>query len=666
MNTPRWVPVLAIGGLLIFCGALIIKAQDGPGVSPTGQMTLVDANCSFFGPDRDKFAYTGLNGGTSVSRHGRALSELTSHVGSMVASPPPGSSTSTFGLTHQAGSIDSYLQADWKANGITPAPMTTDWEFIRRVTLDLTGRIPDPARVLSFVADTTPTKRAALIEELLAKPEWVDKWTMYFGDLFQNTVTKNTSGVNRLASGRNAFYLWIHNSLVNSVPYNQMASQLISIASTNTFQDGPANFLVGGFIGTGPSQDAMDQMTANVFDTFMGIAHVNCLLCHNGRGHLDTLSLWASGTVRYQAWQLSSFLSHTQAAQTKDSNNNPSYWTLQDNPKGYTVDYTLNTTTGNRPARVAPAGCKSGQPCYYVPPQYIFNGSTPTAGTGYRAALASDITNDFQFARAAVNFIWAQFFGMGIVDPPDTFDPARLDPSNPPPAPWTLQPSDANLLNALATHFIQNGYSMKALMREIVNSQTYQLSSRYNGQWNVAWEPLFARKNVRRLWSEEVHDAVAQSSGTFPSYTMTGYTDQGGYYPTKISYAMQLPDVINAPTSDGNASNLLDSFLRGNRDDQPRKEDGSILQALNLMNNPFVEARIQYAGSAPSQLIATNLTLSNTALINTLYLAILSRYPTGDEMTKSTSALTSASNRSQAVQDLVWSLYNKVDFVFNY
>jgi len=629
-------------------------------------MTVVDANCSFFGPEHDKFASTGLNGGSSVSQRGRALSGLTSEVSKMVASPPPGSSSATFGQTHQAGSIDSYLQADWAANGITPAPMTTDYEFIRRVTLDLTGRIPTPARISTFVADTTPNKRAVLIDELLAKPEWVDKWTMYFGDLYQNTVTKNTSGVNRLASGRNAFYLWINNSLASGMPYNQMATQLISMASTNTFNDGPANYLVGGFIGTGPSQDAMDQMTANVFDSFLGVAHVNCLLCHNGRGHLDTLSLWAANTTRYQAWQLSSFLSHTQAAQTRDVNNNASFWTLQDNPKGYTVDYTLNTTTGNRPSRIAPTGCKSGQPCYYVPPQYIFSGSTPAAGTGYRVALANDITNDFQFARAAVNYMWAEFFGMGLVDPPDTFDPARLDPSNPPPAPWTLQPSDANLLNALATHFIQNGYSMKALMREITNSQTYQLSSRYNGTWNVAWQPFFARKNVRRLWGEEVHDAVAQSSGTFPVYKMTGYTDQGGYYPTSLSYTMQLPDVINAPTSDGNASNLLDSFLRGNRDDQPRKSDGSILQALNLMNNPLVELRLQYTGTTPSQLITANLNLPNTGLINLLYISILSRYPTSAEMTTATTGLTSASNRSQAVQDLVWSLYNKVDFVFNY
>jgi hypothetical protein len=322
----------------------------------------------------------------------------------------------------------------------------------------------------------------------------------------------------------------------------------------------------------------------------------------------------------------------------------------------------LNTTSGNRPPRVAPAGCKSGQPCYYVAPQYIFNGESPKPGENYRAALAREVTGDFQFARASVNYLWAQFFGLGLVDPPDTFDPMRLDPSNPPPAPWTLQPTNPQLLNALATHFIQGGYDVKALMREIANSATYQLASHYPGQWNAAWEPYFARKYVRRLWSEEIHDAIAQSSGTFPSYNMTGFTDQGY---AKVSYAMQFPDVIGAPTGDGNASNLLDSFLRGNRDDQPRKQDGSILQALNLMNNPFVEARLQAASATPSQLIAKNLALGNTDLINVLFLNILSRYPSGDEMTKAQAAL-SAGNRTQAVQDLVWSLYNKLDFIFNY
>jgi hypothetical protein len=295
-----------------------------------------------------------------------------------------------------------------------------------------------------------------------------------------------------------------------------------------------------------------------------------------------------------------------------------------------------------------------------VSSEYIFNGDTPRSGEPYRVALARDITNDFQFARATVNYMWAQFFGRGIVDPPDSFDPARLDPDSPPPSPWTLQPSNARLLNTLAQHFIDSRYSLKALMREIANSQTYQLSSRYDGQWNVAWEPYFARKFVRRLWAEEVHDAVVQSSGTLPSYDVRGFTDLG--FP-KPSFAMQFPDVTGTPAGD-----FLDPFLRGNRDDNPRKTDGSILQALNLMNNSLVQQRLQYQGNTPSQLIAQNLAKSNPELINILYLNILSRLPSQDEMAKAQAALPAAMGapRSQAVQDLVWALYNKVDFVFNY
>src|SRR5437660_1815362 len=180
-------------------------------------------------------------------------------------------------------------------------------------------------------------------------------------------------------------------------------------------------------------------MAASIFATFVVMTNANCLLCHNGRGHLDSLSLWGSNTTRYQAWQLASHFSHTSMARVTADPVNPNpnvyYWSLLDNVKNFTTDYTLNTTTGNRPARVAPSGCKSGQPCYSVPPQYIFTGDSPKAGESYRAALARNITGDFQFARASVNYIWAHFFGRGIVDPPDSFDPARLDPDNPPSAP---------------------------------------------------------------------------------------------------------------------------------------------------------------------------------------------------------------------------------------
>jgi hypothetical protein len=656
MKRSRFLFVLGGTSILAISGMLMVRAADGP--AGDTQLTISHPECDYFGAQREKFTDAALAGARKFT-----LSMRTQQVRAMMA-PPGGSRTYSFQQAHAAGTIDSFIEADFNAQGITPAPATTDWEFIRRVTLDLTGRIPTPDRVLSFVADTNPNKRAALIDELLAKPEWTDKWTMYFGDLYQNITTKASTSLNRFYQGRNVFYKWIHDSLSADKPYNQMATELITGTTDNTYNDGPSNWVLNSYITGGPNQDIFDQGTSFVFDTFLGITHVNCLLCHNGHGHLDTLSLWGSQTTRYQAWQLASYMSHTKLTRTPVDTSNPNiyYWAVQDNVAGFTTDYALNTTTGNRPSRVAPTGCKSGQPCYYVPPTYIFSGDTPGKGDNYRASLAKSVTSDFQFARATVNYIWAQFFGQGEVDPPDTFDPMRLDPNNPPPAPWTLQPTNAALLNTLAQHFIDSGYDLKALMREITVSDTYQLASEYPGTWNPAWQPYFARHYVRRLWGEELQDAVSQSSGTFPTYTITNFTDQGF---AKPSYAMQFPDVSDLPGVDTNT--MLDAFLRGNRDDQARKQDGSILQALNLMNTPYIVNRSHAAGTQASQLVMQNLTKSNTDVVNNVFLAILSRYPTSDEMSKALATFpSSGANRTTPIQNLVWSLYNKVDFVFNY
>jgi hypothetical protein len=652
MSFPRWF--LSGGSLALITFSGILSAQIGE----TGYQ---DPDCPFFGPQRERFYTDALRRKSGIPEVHR-LSATTQAVSQALGFVPGGSRTYNYGQAHKAGSIDSYIYADFQASGITPAPRTTDWEFIRRVTLDLTGRIPTSDRVLSFVADTTSDKRSKLVDELMTKPEFIDKWTMYFGDLFQNTITKPSTGTNRQAGGRNAFYAWIKDAVTNNKPYNQMATELISASSDNSFNDGPANFMVGAYVTMGPSQDIMDQMAANTFDTFLGMSHVNCVLCHNGHGHLDGINLWGQNTTRYQGWQLSSYMSHTQAATVRydPNNNNNYYWSLMNNPKGYTVDYQLNTLTGNRPARQPAPGCKAGQPCYYVPPQYVFTGASPKPGEDYRTSLANSITGDFQFARAAVNYMWAYFFGRGIVDPPDTFDPARLDPDNPPPAPWTLQPSNARLLNGLAQHFVDSGYDVRALMREIVNSDTYQLSANYPGQWNPQWEQYFARKFVRRLWGEEVLDAVAQSTGVFPNMTVSGMTADST--PVRVNYTMQFPDVVN--TSDGTTDGFLNSFIRGNRDDQPRKPDGSILQALNLMNSTLIENKL----GVTSPLIQQAANLGNTDLVNKLYLTILSRYPTKDEMSTAMASLPAANGsvRNSAIQDLAWSLYNKVDFIFNY
>lgn len=657
--------MLAVGIILIPSGYFAVRGQQlSPrSIRDTQQFTVEHPECAFFGGNREQFVKAALASTDAT------LSNLTQQVSASIPAPG-GSRTRSFQQTHQLGSIDSYIYADMQANNVQPADKTTDYEFIRRATLDLTGRIPTPDRVLSFVSDSSAGKRAKLIDELLAKPEWVDKWTMYFGDLYKNNA-QNLQLVRR-SEGRNAFYKWIHDSLAANKPYNKMTTELIAAQGDNNFDQnqGNAGWLIGGYVTGGPQQDIFDQQAADVAETFLGITHMNCVLCHNGRGHLDTLSLWGKNTTRYRAWQFASFMSRTYVKRTTITDpSNPTalnkyyYWGLDGTT--FKSDYALNTTTGNRPSR-QPLGTEK-----VVAPVYFMTGAAPAKGEDYRVALARFVTSDLQFARATVNYMWAQFFGKGIVDPPNQFDLARLDPDNPPADPWTLQPSNPKLLNALAIQFIDSGYDLKALMRQITNSETYQLSARYNGEWSTQYEKFFARKFVRRLWAEEVHDAVVQATGLMPSYTVPGFTNDSTNYGVtspgfgKISFAMQAPDVIGMPDG-GAVSNFLDAFFRGNRDDDVRRQDGAILQALNLMNDPFVENRIHATGATVANgLLATNLKLPDDQLVNTLFLTVLSRPPSADEKTTALAKL-AAGSRTGSAEDLLWSLFNKVDFVFNY
>lgn len=630
----------------------------------TAELPVADPSCTFFGPNREKF----IGGSSRRIERGRltarVVEQLPSSSDVMAAfaanampSAPGGSRTDT--LQHATNNIDKYLFQAMADAGVTPAPATTDYEFIRRITLDLTGRIPTSDAVTAFVNDSSFDKRSKLVDTLMASPEWVDKWTIWFGDFFQNN-SSNTQ-INRFIQGVVAFNDYIRNSLTSGKPYNQMAREIISATGPSSFTQGELNFIAGGVMGGGPIQDVFDLQAANTVETFLGISHLNCLLCHNGRGHLDSLSLWGYYTTRQQAWGMASFMSRTATTQTGQG---AQPWSLANTRA---VDYQLNTTTGNRPARcTADANNRCVGAIQTVKPTYMFDGAVAPAGSDYRAFLGQKITSDFQFARATVNYLWEYFFGLGIVSPSNQFDPMRLDPDNPPadcPSnnnPCTLQPTNARLLNALAQDFINSGYNLKALMREIANSRAYQLSSRYNGTWDLNWQTLFARHQVRRLWSEEVADAITQSSGIPATYTNVNWN------PTTVNWAMKLPEPRNTGGNGTAASaGFLDAFLRGNRDDQERRGDGSISQALDLMNDNFVMASRVNTNVATS-LIVKALALPNDQLVNTLFLNVLSRYPTAAEMSTALQNLQTQSTRTQEARYLYWSLYNKVDFVFNY
>jgi hypothetical protein len=631
---------LALTCSLVLFASGVSRAQSEP------------ADCAFFGPQHDKLASVGLH-----ARPDYKASTLTSQVvAAMRNFIPGGSRTNSQGQLEELPLIDRHIYGTLVEKGVAPADRSTDSEFIRRVSLDLNGRIPDPARVLTFLADTRANKRELLIEELLAKPEWVDKWTMFFGDLYKNNQ-RNTQ-INRYPSGVVAFNSWIRQSLERGKPYNQMATELIANAGTDSYTQGELNFLAGAFVTGGPQQDVYDNQVNEIARVFLGISHLNCILCHNGRGHLDTLSLWGRTATRAQAWGMASFLSRTLSLRNPISSAsfNPYRWSIDEDPR-LRFDYQLNTTTGNRPAR-SPIGTQTT-----VPPVYLFSNRGPRAGESYRVALAREVTSDLQFSRAIVNYIWEQFFSLALVSPSDSFDPARLDPDNPPTGGWTLQATHPRLLNELAQAFVQNGYDLKWLMRQIANSDAYQMSSRYNGTWDSRWEPLFARKLVRRLWGEEIHDSLTIASGVLPAY------DLGRVYPGlgTTSATMKNPEPVSTPDRGGSVSRFLDAFLRGNRDDEERRPDGSISQTLGLMNDPLVMTRIRATGIGANAnlLLVRNLSRPDNELIDTLFLTVLSRVPTDAERAAAAQQLRTG-NRNQAAEDLLWSLFNKVDFIFNY
>ena len=652
----------------VLSGWVLLRAQDSAADHSKG--VVPHAECTFFGPARERYI--------AAMKRDYHLSRLTEQVtgqirasraqGGSLPGVPGGTRTGNAQDLANGGMIDQYIFQAMSDAGVQPAALTNDYEFIRRISLDLTGRIPAPDAVQSFVTDTTPNKRAALIDQLMSSPAWVDKWTMYYGDLFQNGVTKTASGTVLFNEGRNAFYNWIHNALANNMPYDQMARTIITATGDNSYDpaQGPLNWVVGGRITGGPVQDTQDQLAANVADTFLGLANMNCVLCHNGRGHLDQLNLYFAGVTRYTAWQFAAFMAHTPnptIVRFNPSNNNVYYWKLSDSMNG---DYQLGSTTGNRPARAIVGTEKT------VAPVYIFNGDTPKKGTSYRQALAGEVTSDFQFARATVNYVWKQFFGQGIVEPVDQFDLARLDPDNPPPDNGTplgqLQPSNPRLLNALAQSFISSGYDIKALQRQIVNSNAYQLSSFYDPTlWQPSYQSLFARHFVQRLWAEEIHDAITQSSNVGVAYNVYLGTDPNNTSAGMkiLNWAMQLPDTRDLAGVGGNA--FMDAFLRGDRDTLPRSGEGSLSQALGLMNDNFVMSRVRSANAGANGLINKVLAngVSDDQLVTTLFLNVLSRYPTDAEKTVALNSLKSGSRKS-AAEDLLWSLYNKVDFIFNY
>ena len=235
-------------------------------------------------------------------------------------------------------------------------------------------------------------------------------------------------------------------------------------------------------------------------------------------------------------------------------------------------------------------------------------------------------------------------------------DPSRLDPNNLP-AGQVIQPNHPNLLTLLANDFTASHYDIKSLLRKMVLSNAYQLSTKYDAaSWNESWTPYYARHIPHRMMAEEVLDAVAKATNVPVTYTISG---NGG----TTTSAMKLPDTLEVRNNV--YGRFLDEFGRGNRDDQARSNDTSIAQALSLMNDGTVvvnRVKRTTANSTVAKAIAGS--TDPNVITDQLYLATLSRYPTAAEKTQAVNYLKSGT-LAQKTEDLQWVLLNSLEFLFN-
>jgi Protein of unknown function (DUF1549)/Protein of unknown function (DUF1553) len=553
------------------------------------------------------------------------------------AAPPKGSPLAP------ANFIDVEIFGKMTQDGVRWTAISGDAEFLRRVTLDLTGEIPSPDDVKAFVADTSADKRTKTIDRLLASDAFVDRWTMWFGDLVQNVQIAMSNS--ELYPGRDAYYRFIRNSIKSGKPYDQMVRELIAGAG-KSFTNGEANYYVRDIQNNGPIQDTYDNLSASTGNRFLAMP-MQCLSCHNGLGHLEQVNSAMAKRTRYDFWKNAAFFSQVTIARARDVATNQTETTLTDNTTG---SYKLNTVSGNKVPRTP----INGQD--FVDPAFFLGGDTPRSGETRRAAYGRILTANPQFARAAVNYLWKEIFGLGIVEPVDSFDLNRLDPATLPTG-ATLQPTHPQLLQKLADAFVTGGYDLRTILKTMVTSNTYQLSSRYSaGTWNESWTPYYARHYPRRLMAEEILDAVVKATNVGVTINLTGPV---GNIP-QVNKAMLLPD----PTEGGNFRALLNNFGRGNRDDDVRTDDSSIVQALALMNDANIVTRVR--ASNPASTVAKTLAATKDpgAIADTLYLATLSRYPDASERNAAIAYLKSG-DLTKKTEDLQFALLNKLEFLFN-
>ncbi|HLK17840.1 MAG TPA: DUF1549 and DUF1553 domain-containing protein [Bryobacteraceae bacterium] len=498
--------------------------------------------------------------------------------------------------------IDQLIDAKLQRLKIQPSGLVDDAGFLRRVSLDLTGQLPEPNEIRAFVADPTPTKlkRSRLIDKLIGNSAFIDHWTLKWGDLLQ---------ANRKYLGEKGVYEfdeWIRESFTANKPYDKMVREILS-ATGSSNQNPAANF----FRVTRDPKPTMEKTT----QVFLGVRMV-CAQCHD-----HPFERWTQN----QYYEMSAFYSALGIR--------PGYEVGEEIVYNQRADFDMKHPKDGRVMK----------PAFIVPASY---GATPgNAGpvpsdSHRRMALAEWVTardNPF-FAKSTVNRVWSYFFGRGIIDPVDD-----IRASNP--------PSNPALLDALTKDFLDHNFDLRQLMRTITNSRTYQASLVTN-EWNAGDVDNFSHAAPRRLAAEELLDALTLATGVRPDLPEV----------PPDTRAEQLPDPHVG--KDG-FLDLFGRPSRESSCECERRSDISLPQALNLVNGQTISDAVAGGNGRVAKAILSGKSDRDLVEEFYLASFSRMPTPAESEQAvKYLSSGTRG--RAALAQDLLWALVNSKPFLYNY
>jgi hypothetical protein len=349
--------------------------------------------------------------------------------------------------------VDTLLHEKFKKLRIIPSELCSDEEFLRRATLDITGRVPTVDEYNAFLADADPKKRDKLVDELLGRKEFVEIWVMKWAELLTIRTTNQISYKSMLL-----YYTWLQDKIANNVPMNIMVQDLLA-SNGGTFANAATNYYQN-------ERDTL-KVAENVAQVFMGM-RIQCAQCHN-----HPFDRWTMDDY----YSFAAFFSQIGRKTAED----PREIIVFNSGSGV-----VRHPVGNR----------------VMEPKFL-GGETPDVKGKDRRQIMADwlaSSENPYFARNLSNIVWAHFFGQGIIN---EVDDVRV--SNP--------PVNVALLDTLASKFTEYNYDFKKIVRDICTSRAYQLSTGTN-ETNKKDSRNFSHASLRRMRAEIMLDAITQITST--------------------------------------------------------------------------------------------------------------------------------------------------------